>query len=744
MASTVTKEPVQQQQGPSSSLTAEDESLKRNTDCVYFLASPLTCKKGSECEYRHSEYARMNPRDCYYWLNGNCLNPKCGFRHPPLDGLVAPQAGNFDGSSAPVVPVPFVPSAPQNLPKQGVPCIFFQKGFCLKGDKCPFMHGPNSSSTKSQQVPASTAVPESPFKKTFGSLEKCSQLKTNVQTNKQKLEAPPQANVIPKAQSARPTNGVLAGKGYPHASGVTGEAPRYEEMRPYGDNGNSRSRSGRAHHGVLSDDQIFHNGRDADDSLRESSPGFDVLVDDKLSEDEYYHNEDQYVRMRGNDGRNLKEFDMGHQDSYNSVADVDRDNYHNRRGYDSFDRLPDKYARDHRRASSERSLGEPAPFDRRVPYKSKSPDLNQNSDLRHRLLKHRRVNGLKSVVNSDYTLDDHADDRSYRSSRRDSRRSPIHESSRGNRLQGRIKLPRTSPMGGNDKYSERESERGRSWGRLSPSRQLAPGQQSRLRDRLSGRIRDESHEERKIKDPVLRRDSAPSNGANFAGPKSLSELRGTKQTDSKQQQQQQQQQQQLKSQQSVSAGKLRDTVLVSSRGTEGDVAFEGPKPLSEILKRKRTTSSGVADSYNKDEMKQHENDVNLTSMASNFASDTGKQAVLSSAAEQTKASEEENKPLVDEEEGEILNKKIKLNGEDESSLSKDNKDPEAEEEALVVADVEEPVFDDEYDQGDGEYDYEQDDGEEFHLNEGENGDHEEEFMDEDDGDDFAKKLGVSF
>lgn len=25
--------------------TAEEEALKRNTDCVYFLASPLTCKK---------------------------------------------------------------------------------------------------------------------------------------------------------------------------------------------------------------------------------------------------------------------------------------------------------------------------------------------------------------------------------------------------------------------------------------------------------------------------------------------------------------------------------------------------------------------------------------------------------------------------------------------------------------------------------------------------------------------------
>ncbi|CAK9169159.1 unnamed protein product, partial [Ilex paraguariensis] len=60
----------------------DEELQKRNTDCVYFLASPLTCKKGMECEYRHSEMARLNPRDCWYWMSGSCLNPTCAFRHP--------------------------------------------------------------------------------------------------------------------------------------------------------------------------------------------------------------------------------------------------------------------------------------------------------------------------------------------------------------------------------------------------------------------------------------------------------------------------------------------------------------------------------------------------------------------------------------------------------------------------------------------------------------------------------------
>lgn len=740
MATTVTKEPLQPpQQGPSSA-APEDESLKRNTDCVYFLASPLTCKKGSECEYRHSEYARMNPRDCYYWLNGNCLNPKCSYRHPPLDGLVGPQVGNFAAPPALVSPVPPVPSAPQNSAKQAVPCIFFQKGHCLKGDRCPFMHGPNPPSTKIQQVPASTVAPEAPaFKKAFGNLEKCTQPKVNNYTNAPRVvEAPPQANAIPK-QFARAMNGEPVRKGYT-PSVVREDAPKYKEIKPFSiDNGNLRSRPGRTHHGGSFDDPNFPNGRDAEDSLRESSPGFDVLVDDKLSEDEYYRNEDQYVRMRGHDRKNLNEFDMGHKDDYNSVADVDPDIHYNRRGYDSFDRVPEKYAWDHRRTSSERSLGESAHYDRKGPYKPEGSDLNQNSDLRLRLSKQRRGNGLKSVVNPDYSLDNHGEDRGYRSTRRDSRRSPIHESSRGHRLQGRIKLPgRSSPVSGNDLYSERENERGRNWGRSSPTRQQVSGQQGRLRDRLSGRIQDESREGRKINGPVMRMDTVAADGINFAAPKRLSELKGTRQTDSKHQQ--------SKTQQSVAGGKLRDTVLASSLATEGNISFAGPKPLSEILKRKRTTSSSGTNSDNKEEIKQNETDVTLTSSASNSATDTGKEAVPSSASEQAKFGEEENKPLVveaDEEEGEISNKKIKLNGEGESSLLDDNKLPEAGE-ALVAADGEEHEFDEEYDQGDGEYEYEQDDGEGYHLNVGETGDQEVDSMDEDDGDDFAKTLGVSF
>lgn len=107
-----------------------EEAEKRNTDCVYFLASPLTCKNGNECEYRHSESARINPRDCWFWLSGTCLNSNCPFRHPPLEGRpAAPSATAATAATA-------APPA-----KSRVPCFFFAQGYCGKGDKCSFMHG---------------------------------------------------------------------------------------------------------------------------------------------------------------------------------------------------------------------------------------------------------------------------------------------------------------------------------------------------------------------------------------------------------------------------------------------------------------------------------------------------------------------------------------------------------------------------------------------------------------------------
>ena len=49
---------------------------------MYIENNGLFPCQGMDCEYRHSEGVRLNPRDCWYWLSGGCLNPACAFRHP--------------------------------------------------------------------------------------------------------------------------------------------------------------------------------------------------------------------------------------------------------------------------------------------------------------------------------------------------------------------------------------------------------------------------------------------------------------------------------------------------------------------------------------------------------------------------------------------------------------------------------------------------------------------------------------
>ncbi|GJV83897.1 zinc finger CCCH domain-containing protein 34-like protein [Tanacetum coccineum] len=95
---------------------------------------------GIECEYRHCEIARLNPRDCWYWLGGCCYNPECAFRHPPLDGLKEAYHEPPNLNNGPAFPVD----------KTNVPCYYYLKGFCSKGDNCSFVHGPAASTVTNE------------------------------------------------------------------------------------------------------------------------------------------------------------------------------------------------------------------------------------------------------------------------------------------------------------------------------------------------------------------------------------------------------------------------------------------------------------------------------------------------------------------------------------------------------------------------------------------------------------------
>ncbi|KAB1227798.1 Zinc finger CCCH domain-containing protein 17 [Morella rubra] len=94
--------------------------------------------------------------------------------------------------------------------------------------------------------------------------------------------------------------------------------------------------------------------------------------------------------------------------------------------------------------------------------------------------------------------------------------------------------------------------------------------QGRLRDRIKGRVQeDHQHEGRNFRGPYTKREIMDDN-VDFTRPKSLGELKVVKNVDSRGQQ---------------SLGKRKN--VEDHQQSEGHLSFEGPKPLSEILKKKR-------------------------------------------------------------------------------------------------------------------------------------------------------------
>ncbi|KAJ6321829.1 hypothetical protein OIU77_011834 [Salix suchowensis] len=650
--------------------SVEDEALKRNTDCVYFLASPLTCKKGSECEYRHSEYAR------------------------PLDGLFGTQATASSGSSLPPSHAAVAPAshASHNPGKQAVPCIFFQQGMCVKGDKCAFSHGPNLAGNKVSQPKAPTPGAEAlPPKKAFGGLQKCTQEHKIPQTKISKVvEAPSAAKPVSRAEIVHSRNSAGVVRSAVPPKSMDGEIPTYKAGNlPLMVNGNL-TRSSRLHQSQL---------RDSD----------------------YYHGEEQLGRTTENEGRNLNsvdEFDTGHSADYGLLPD-DREMYLDPRGYVSYELTPGQHAWEQHRVSSERMLMAQAHPERRGYSKADSPEHTVESDLRYRLMKQRRGNGLRSVVSNDFVPENHVDERGYRgSSQRDSHHLPSHESSISSRLRGRIKLPGRSTNNGGDVRSEREIDRGRNRGRLSPVSSPVPSQQGRLWDRMKARVEEDYNEGRSFRGPQVRRELMDDISTDFAGPKRLAELKGGKSSEGKLQH---------------SLGKRKYSE--DNPSSDADLSFEGPMPLSEILKRKREGGAAASGSGISPVIKDNKESKQSLIIKSNKKAEL--QGGISSVLKDDNSSQMlKNKEPKFASDGAIGTEEenIEIAHGQSSQLPIPS---ENETEDVIIAD--DGMEDHEYE---GNYEYEQVDEGEYNYEEGENIDGEEEYEDEEDGEDFAKKIGV--
>ncbi|CAL5096827.1 unnamed protein product [Urochloa decumbens] len=230
----------------------EDPRWRRSsTDCVSFLASRFACTKGANCEFRHCEGARFNP-SCWYWFQGNCANPSCTFRHPPLESL---------NRTEPLAD-PVLSSASASV-KAVSPCYFYYNSYCKKGGNCPFLHEPPT------------------FNNVVGTCSGVTTSNIAVHGNsagEEKFESPKYALANPYRGSPEHikkhhSKGVSESSS-PVFNGATSNAPE-----------TAADTVGHMKSSILSDQSSGDSAMEhaEQDESRDSSPGFDVLVDDGLS-----------------------------------------------------------------------------------------------------------------------------------------------------------------------------------------------------------------------------------------------------------------------------------------------------------------------------------------------------------------------------------------------------------------------------------------------------------------------------
>ncbi|GJN22569.1 hypothetical protein PR202_gb10148 [Eleusine coracana subsp. coracana] len=241
-----------------------------------------------------------------------------------------------------------------------------------------------------------------------------------------------------------------------------------------------------------------------------------------------------------------------------------------------------KTHRSHEPERPYRSSGENLLSGKRISQREPMNVTAGGSDLRHRLLKQRRLSNPISTQAQD-RHDAYVEDRQHRRGNEQA----AHDGLTRSRLHGRIKLPGETSF---DRFSSR-SERG-------PRARLSPPKHTDLRGKLHERLKARSNENIRdnAKDLVKKTGLTEDAGSlSFAGPKSLAELKAKKVLGSSGEDA-------ISNTASFVGLAHRASETVDSRdSSESSVPFEGPKSLSVILKREREKTPADCGSIQEEE-----------------------------------------------------------------------------------------------------------------------------------------------
>ncbi|KAH7681734.1 CCCH zinc finger domain-containing protein [Dioscorea alata] len=522
-----------------------DELLKKRTDCPFFITSPPTCDKGSECEFRHCETARLNPRECWYWLKGNCLNPTCAFRHPPTH-------------------------APASVNKLNTPCYFFFNAICVKGDWCPFMHDTSSdqrikkqfldtasiktpetkTSIGSDTGPASVEVPANP-------LESTSELNKHFYPE-EVLGDPAPVNVFEDSRAS-------AESSMPELEDPTLKMPENSLSPVEHVNGLST---------IIPDqssEELMKEYAESDEGYMSSS-GFDVLVDD--GSELVYENDTDYLPFHEKDSElhgHILQYDF--EGSAGCVPQNYTDTgYYDHAIFEAYDHLGERYIPDYyhrvlenpRESESEREERErerlplPMYYHKREPLPREHAMGSGNAvDLRDHLKKRRKMEDRLPFHHSRRHP-------SYRDQQSSRERPARHL--RDRRLESEVGKTMTDSSVSEIKSvldnGHRESRSGYpQFNRHGRSRLGERGSRRRMKA-------PSAFSSKNLKASVSKESRDACSPADFTGPKTLAQIREEKTR-------------------MQSPGSHLGDPGTPHHGRIASVDFEGPKPLTELLKEKK-------------------------------------------------------------------------------------------------------------------------------------------------------------
>jgi len=477
------------------------------------------------------------------------------------------------------VPEPGQLPSPAAIPtsKANIPCYFYYNTYCIKGEQCPFLHETLPAQKFQKAAPETTIVHHPPeTKASTGSDTGPASIEVPANPPGDTLEVIKQEHF--KEVIEQPAPGIASEEHIPSSESSVPDCEEpgikllEETLLPPTEylNGSPQLWPGQGSDENLKDSTEV-------DEWWESSPGFDVLVDDGSEKLAYEEDGDYLLAQVGESEMlhgHLLQYDYEVPPDYDPLTYLDSGFLYEHGVYDGYDRGDNDYNPEYFHIVSENSC-------KRRNLKPTSHRKRKRSRRRHDLMDDRDVVDLRDHLRKRRRMD-RSPHKCYSSRTRGSSRERSGRRGMVPLLHGRL----VSEVGNNmhvsaqsDTESALNDPHGRDWSAYPQSTRHA---QSRLRERETRGRRNRRPQ------PVLSSEISPrsasrrpessqikSGAAPISGPKTFAQIKEEKRRAREED------------------GNSFDSHISQNFRRYRSIDFEGPKPLNELLKDKKRYGSAI-------------------------------------------------------------------------------------------------------------------------------------------------------